>query len=76
VEYFSQIHFEAGPLARRYNVLSLRDFRLPPQCKRDNRSSAMLHSEDRLLVTDVSRRQPIGPIVNGQAVQKEEFKLL
>ena len=46
----------------------MRDFRLPPRCKRDLRSSGILRGVDWQLVTDVSV-QPIGPIFKGQAVQ-------
>ena len=53
----------------------MRDFRLRPQCKQDLRYSVMLRSEDWSLVTDVSR-QPVGPILKGQAVKEEDFKLL
>jgi hypothetical protein len=42
------------------------DFRLPPRCSRDLRSSGMLRSVDRYLFTDVPG-EPIGPIFRGQA---------
>ena len=43
----------------------MRDFRLPPRCKRDLLSFGNLRSVDRLLVTDVSV-QPVCHISEGQ----------
>ena len=52
----------------------MRDFRLPPWCRWDLRSSGILRSVEWQFCTDVSR-QPIGPIFKGQDVQEESFIL-
>jgi hypothetical protein len=49
-----------------------RDFRLPPRCRWDLRSSGILRSVEWQFCTEVSG-QPIGPIFTGQDFQKESL---
>ena len=51
---------------------NLRNFKLPPECKWDFRSSEILRSVIWSLVTDVSG-QPLGAIIKGQADQEVPF---
>jgi len=54
------------------NLLRTRPFRLPRGRKKDFNSSGMLRSSERLKFTDISA-QPIGSILKGQAVRKDEI---
>ena len=55
---------------RLWIVRHMTDYRIPPQCQWDLRSSAIMRSVDWKLGTDLSGRH-IGPIFKGQAVQEE-----
>jgi hypothetical protein len=65
--------FKAGPPARKYvQRATVRDFKLPPQCKRGLRSSVTLRSKDWPLVTDVSW-QPVGFHPQGSSIPRRRF---
>jgi hypothetical protein len=59
------------PSVRQRKRLQMNDFMLPPRCKWDIRSSGMLRSVDRWLITDVSG-QHMGP----SFTVREEWELL
>jgi len=67
--YFSTLNSKMYNLR---NLLCTRPFRLPRGRKKDFRYSGMLSSSERLIFTDISA-QPIGSILKGQAVQKDEI---